>query len=321
MNQISAVTVVVVGYNHAEYIETCLDSVFAQTSRPAQVIVMDDASPDRTSERAREWSLRTGHPIDVRTNAENVGLCATLNAALRTITTPYYAYISADDHMEPTRLAEQVAVMDQAPSSCAAVYSDAYIEDGSGTRTGELASQHFAWPQLLSGSNELYDQMLYHSWIPAPSVLLRTATVKAVGGYDPDLYFEDLDLWLRLLRSGHSFGCVPKPLVTFRVHPESLGSTTFDHKNLRFVRAMRIILHKHVVDGEGQRQMKLQGRLWWLALRSATGGDFDREVLRDLIAFRDESGISHPLRASVRALARGIAAAGRKRAPWPSNRG
>lgn len=302
------VTVIVVGYNHGRFIEKCLDSIAAQTLQPSRVIVMDDASPDRTGEVATAWSARTGYDIDVRINPTNVGLCATLNRALDTITTPFYAYISGDDHMEPNRFAEQVPVMRHAPADCAAVYSDAHIEDEHGARTGVLASAHFGWPEVLEGSDELFDQILEHSWIPAPSVLLRTDAVKGVAGYDPDLYFEDLDLWLRLLGRGHTFRCVPKPLVTFRVHSASLGSTTFDHENVRFIQALRLILHKQLDGATDERRTKLQHKLWWLAVRAARQGVRDDGVPRDLVEFRQSAEVAHPLRAATVALVRGFAA-------------
>jgi glycosyltransferase involved in cell wall biosynthesis len=304
------VTVIVVGYNHGRFIEKCLDSIAAQTLQPSRVIVMDDASPDQTGEVATAWSARTGYDIDVRINPTNVGLCATLNRALDTITTPFYAYISGDDHMESNRLAEQVPAMRAAPPDCAAVYSDAFIEDEHGARTGVLASEHFGWPEVLEGSHEVYDQMLNENWIPAPSVLLRTEAVKGVGGYDPDLYFEDLDLWLRLLGRGHSFRCVSRPLVTFRVHSASLGSTTFHHENLRFIQALRIILHKQLVGASPRHRATVERKLWWLAVRSAKLGVRSKSVVRDLFVLRHSAGLAHPLRASASAVARGLFSAG-----------
>lgn len=311
----SDVTVIVVGYNHAQYIETCLDSIAAQTEPPARVLVMDDASPDQTAEVAREWASRTCYPIEIRRNSRNQGLCATLNEALHGVSTDFYAYISADDHVEADRLRLQANTLRDAPGSVAGVYSDAFIEDEHGARQETLASEHFSWPVPLPRPVDMYAAVLRQNWIPAPSVLLRTETVRAVGGYDPQLYFEDLDLWLRLLSAEQELRCIPEPLVTFRVLASSLGHTTFEENNLRFLAAMRRILHKQLSSGRAGDDLEIRRRLWWLAVRSARLGKFDDGVFADLVRLRRQADVPRPTRATVGAALRGLITAAARRSP------
>ena len=50
------ISVIIPAYNAAPYLAAAIDSVLAQTVRPAEVIVVDDNSTDETGEIARQYS-------------------------------------------------------------------------------------------------------------------------------------------------------------------------------------------------------------------------------------------------------------------------
>lgn len=250
-NSSPSVTVVVIGYKHAAFIEQCLESVAAQTVQP-RCIVIDDASGDDTERVAEAWfAVHPEVQAERIYHAENRGLVRTLNEALLKIETPYFAYIAADDWMEPRRVELQLQAALQAGPECALIYSDVYRADGSGRRFEESYAQihHEQW--LAAENPDAYSQLLVGNWIPAPSVMLRTEAVKAIGGYDEDIFFEDHDMYLRLAQR---FGVtwLAEPLATHRELDDSYGHRMFftAEGQRDFQKAQVSLLIKHAAADE-----------------------------------------------------------------------
>jgi glycosyltransferase involved in cell wall biosynthesis len=215
------VTVIVVTYRHERFVDELLGSLAAQTNPPQRVILCDDASPDDSAGRLRAWAAATPLDTVLLLNEENRGLTATLNAALAHVDTPYYAYIAGDDLMRADRFERQLPVLDADPA-LAFVYSDAEVVDEGGAVVGASFVSRFE----PLGAEDTFDGLLVGNWIPAPSVLARTAAVRAVGGYDETLFLEDHDLWLRLA-GRFTFTHVDDALVSWREVSTSLGARMF----------------------------------------------------------------------------------------------
>ncbi|WP_319467019.1 glycosyltransferase, partial [uncultured Trichococcus sp.] len=49
------VSVVIPSYNHAEYIEACLDSIYFQDHPDIEMIIVDDNSSDGSAEVIADW--------------------------------------------------------------------------------------------------------------------------------------------------------------------------------------------------------------------------------------------------------------------------
>lgn len=262
-----AVTVTVVSFNHSAYVTEALDSIAAQSYRPLRVIVIDDASTDNTANVIAAWTRSSNLDVDVNIRSKNRGLCSNLNAALAQVTTPLFAYISADDRMLPDRLERQVTRWVDDGGTAAAVYSDAIRIDNNGGRLEPDYSVVNDWAHVPTISGDVYDHLLKHNWIPAASVLLNTAVVRMAGGYDEDLFYEDHDLWLRLARNG-TILCVYEPLVEVRELTTSLGSTHFNATDVKYTAArLRIMLKNYGATDSGDEHLRqvmpvLAVKLW-----------------------------------------------------------
>lgn len=205
-------TIIVVSYNHAPFVRECLDSLAAQTEA-SPIIFADDFSTDDTLEIARAWFDEHDVPVTMLADGRNIGVCRRLNEALEHVRTPYYAYISTDDSMEPQRIEKQLKLFRSLPHHVVAVYSDAYLMDTDGTRWDGTFADHYPLPPVIEG--DMFEQLITASWIPTPTVMLRTEAVRRVGGYNEALPFEDADMWLRLAKIGH-FARINEPLASVR---------------------------------------------------------------------------------------------------------
>jgi len=218
------VTVVVTCYQQAAYIEEALDSVAAQDLSDWDLIVTDDASTDGSPDRIRAW--RSRHPersVTLVLHDENVGITRTLNEALPLCRGRHLAYLGGDDLWAPDKLVRLVEALDLAPDAAVA-YSDARLVDVDGD---ELEPSFLAARgHLPAPAGRVFVELLRHNFVIASSAVFRTDAIRAVGGWDPALAFEDWDLLLHLA-DRWPVVVVPGSLVDYRIHDASVTRSRF----------------------------------------------------------------------------------------------
>jgi glycosyltransferase involved in cell wall biosynthesis len=105
MKNFPLVSVVIPAYNCAKFLAETLDSVFAQTYRPIEVIVVDDGSTDHTVEIVRAYP-------DVRYfYQENQGVSVARNVAIAAAQGEFIAFLDGDDIWKPDKLNIQITYM------------------------------------------------------------------------------------------------------------------------------------------------------------------------------------------------------------------
>jgi len=107
-----AVSVIIPAYNAAGFISETLQSVFAQTYRDFEIIVVNDGSPDTA---ALEAVLRPFADRLVYLPQENRGVSAARNTGIRAARGRYVAFLDSDDLWEPEFLAAQMGMLERDP--------------------------------------------------------------------------------------------------------------------------------------------------------------------------------------------------------------
>ena len=93
---------VVTSYRSGRFIDQALASVAAQTRRPDQVVVVDDASDDDTAQRVRMWDTHVN--LDVIVQPENAGVARARNAGIGRLQTDVVAILDGDDILMPDHI-------------------------------------------------------------------------------------------------------------------------------------------------------------------------------------------------------------------------
>jgi glycosyltransferase involved in cell wall biosynthesis len=200
-------SVLLAAHDDASFLSEAIDSVLRQTLHDLELIVVDDASTDQTSNLL---DAVDDNRLRVLRNEEQVGLAASLNRGLDLAGGRYVARLDADDVSLPKRLEHQVERL-RAEPRCAVVGSaivDLYEDGHSGTT-------HV----LPGGATPLRWHALFSSPFFHPTVLVDRELLDAHGmRYDPAyLESEDYDLWTRLFAFADGTN-LKAPLVLKRVH-------------------------------------------------------------------------------------------------------
>lgn len=93
------ISVVVTCYNHENYIEQCLRSIFNQTYRNIELIVLDDGSTDSSSEVIQEV-LKESPFVTIFESHENIGVVRTRNKGLNLLNGDYFLFVDSDDFLD-----------------------------------------------------------------------------------------------------------------------------------------------------------------------------------------------------------------------------
>ncbi len=214
-----AVSVVIPAYMAAGYIAQALDSVFAQSFRDFEVIVVNDGSPD-TPELERALQPYMAKITYVR--QPNSGPSHARNTAIGKARAPLIALLDSDDFWSTDYLATQTKILEESPDadavySNAALFGDPSI-DGKTYMDDVLPSEgDVSFLSLVDGRCNVL----------GPAMTFRRHAVERAGLYDEDYkYGEDFDLWLRLVKSGGRIVYHRDALYHLRIRPHSLSKHT-----------------------------------------------------------------------------------------------
>jgi len=210
------VSVIIPAYNVAPYIAEALESLFAQTWRDVEAIVINDGSTDETEEELAPYRDRI-----VLIKQENSGVMAARNAGLRVARGRYIALLDGDDLWAP-RFLERLVGLLESDASVSLAYPNAVFL-GSPNFSGRLYQEVFPATEPVT-----FDRVLRRKCHIFGSVVMRREALDDVGLFDESLKgqgAEDLDLWLRMLQRGHRFKFTSESLAKYRWRQDSLSNT------------------------------------------------------------------------------------------------
>jgi len=107
----TSVSVIIPAYNSEGTIIRALQSVVAQTLAPQEIIVVDDASTDKTRDLIETFASSSSVPVRVIRQTTNSGPSAARNAGWDAALSDYIAFLDADDQWHPRKIELQYPTM------------------------------------------------------------------------------------------------------------------------------------------------------------------------------------------------------------------
>lgn len=223
MKSPALVSVVIPCFNQAQFLADAVESVIAQSYRNWEIIIVNDGSPDNTSQVAQKLILeKTGHKIRL-VEKPNGGLSDARNAGIRFARGEYILPLDADDMIDPSFLAKTVALLDQNPA-VAIAYTD-WVYFGAYRAKREAIDYDFT--RLCTKENLFTCTSLY-----------RKKAWEAAGGYNSNMTrgVEDWDFWIGCGEKGFTGQRIPEPLFFYRAKDQSMIHTLQPHLKAMFAR-------------------------------------------------------------------------------------
>ena len=248
------VTVLIPAYNEEAVIATSVAAAIGSVYPLLEVLVLDDGSTDATEATALE--AIDGDPrCRVIRDPVNRGKSAQLNAGFGHARYELVAVTDADTHMHPLALKLLVARMSRSPL-VAAVAGAPHV-----TNRGHflLAMQTLEAASIIGLIRRTQSLTGRVGVVAGVLALFRRDRVLAVGGFDPRMATEDIDLTWKLLLDGWQTAYEPRALVGMQV-PASLRALWMQRK--RWARGQGEVLHVHFSEASRWRNR----RMWLLSV-------------------------------------------------------
>jgi glycosyltransferase involved in cell wall biosynthesis len=219
------VSVCLPSHNYAEFLRSCLDSVWGQTFPDFELVVVDDSSSDGSADIIRSY-----HDPRLRLirHAEQAGAVPTWNHCLELAQGQYVSYLCADDVFLPDKLERQIVVFESTPE-VSLVHANGYWAGADGVRQVLFSSvfpselqAHLSTDYVTPAPLEVPRLAAGYNYVHLSSAMFRRSTAVALAGFSPRFpYAADWDLWLRLAERG-VVGYVACPLAAYRRHDRNL---------------------------------------------------------------------------------------------------
>lgn len=198
----------VYGGEKGDFLRSSLESVFSQTVRAAEVVLVEDGPLTEELYRVVD-EFCAGYPeLKVVPLAENGGLGRALNEGLKYCSYDIVARMDTDDICRPYRFERQLAVLREHPD--VAVVS-AWIDEFVDTPEHIVSTR-----KLPETPEELFEYGKSRCPVNHPVVMFRKRAVVESGGYMHYPLFEDYYLWARMMMNGFKFYNVQESLLLFR---------------------------------------------------------------------------------------------------------
>ena len=216
------------------FLRESLDSLFSQTVRPDEVILVKDGLLGNELDSVIDSYVARYPCLKVLSLTTNQGLGKALNEGFKHCSHELVARMDTDDIAKPERFEKQLAVFEKYPDiDVVGAWIDEFENDISNVKSvRKLPEFHSDILMFAKRRNP----------INHPVVMFRKSAVLAAGGYQHFPLFEDYYLWVRMLMNGAKFYNIQESLLFFRFSPEMFerrGGWKYMINELHFLQMMK----------------------------------------------------------------------------------
>lgn len=201
------ISIIMPTYNSENYIEESINSILKQTYKNWELIVIDDASTDKTVSIVNKFQNKN---IILIQNKKNSGAAISRNKGINLATGNFIAFLDSDDIWNKDKLLKQINFMKK--NKFAFTFTSfSYLKD--------LKTREVKIPKKIT-----YKEALKNTIILTSTVMINIDSIPKDLIYMPNVRKgQDTATWWNILKNNHIAYGLDINLTTYRVHNESLS--------------------------------------------------------------------------------------------------
>ena len=205
------ISIIIPCYNHGKYIQDAIDSVLKQTFQDFEIIVIDDGSNDKLTQKVLSEISHSRLKIF---RLENKGVSNARNFGIKSSVGQYILLLDADDIIRPTFLEKSLSILKSNPL-IKTVTADVMLF---GRKKGGYHLPKFTLEKLIAQN------------VLVITSLFRRADFDKTLGFNVNMKngFEDWDFWISLLKTGGDVYRIPEYLILYRIIARSRNRSISD---------------------------------------------------------------------------------------------
>jgi hypothetical protein len=217
------ISVVIPSFNHEAYISESIESILSQSSRPAEIIVVDDCSTDQTLSVLGKYSQH----IKIIPLPSNRGAADATNIGIQNSTNPFIAILNSDDCWKANKLELQLDFMRS--SDLQISFTTADIIDSNSRIVSNYPPQFDVFSRITPVNNSfLFHFFYFGNFLCHPSLLIEKNIYERFGYYSNKFrQLPDLERWINFAKTSQ-MGVLEEKLVNFRWNDEVNTSSQTD---------------------------------------------------------------------------------------------
>ena len=200
-NKIPKTSVIITTFNDAEYLKRSIPSVINQTSKPKEIIIIDDGSSDnQAKEIVDSFHNHTDISIILK-KKKNGGPSSARNVGIKLAKGEFILFLDADDELLKNSLEWREEILESLDQNYASIYCSKIklIDNKRKIKEKIFETDGKLNVRLIGRNNGIPGQITHH--------LFRRDIVNEVNGYNESLKFnEDFEFLLRIAKKGLFFG-------------------------------------------------------------------------------------------------------------------
>lgn len=160
------VSLIIPVYNVKDYLDRCMQSVFAQTYRSLEIILVDDGSKDESGALCDEYAKKDARVRVI--HKQNGGLSSARNAGLEAAKGDYISFVDSDDFIHPQMIELLVYGLEKADADL----SICYIQN---TKSSEIPQTEIDFDAYTVKNRQEYWHMGFEGHPAAPQLVMCPA--------------------------------------------------------------------------------------------------------------------------------------------------
>ncbi|PIF59873.1 glycosyltransferase [Flavobacterium sp. 2] len=256
----SLVTIICLCYNHERFIVESLMSAVNQDYPYVELIIIDDFSTDNSRKVIKNWLINYPEILFIE-NETNLGSTKSFNKALRHAKGNFIIDLACDDILAVNCVSLQIKAFQKTQyKNLGVVYGNTelitengefnsyYFPVGSSKKTIETRAAGDIYLSVISGGNS----------ICSVSSMVKKSVFDDLQGYDENLAYEDLDLWIRASRK-YDFDFIDAILIQKRIVSTSQGTYFFlknDERSRKINHSTYLIIQKAIALNRTKEEHK-----------------------------------------------------------------